>query len=828
MTIGEEERTRAGSRTEHDIKDYILDMIGNAHLDPVWLWQWQEGFQEAKATFRSVLNLMREYDDFLFTSSSAAIYEWVQENDPDMFEEIKQRVAEGRWEIAGGWWIQPDCNIPSGESFVRQGLYGQRYFKENLGVAATVGYNVDSFGHAASLPQILRKSGMDSYVFMRPMPHEARLPRLFHWESEDGSRVLTYRIPYEYTSWGKDLRLYIERTMSEFRGGLDELMCFYGVGNHGGGPTRENLESIHALNRDSGFPTLRLSTPSRYFRSVRDRDVSPPTVQNELQQHAIGCHSAHSGVKLWNRQAENALVTAEKMSVLAERVSGLPYPGDFGRAWKNVLFNQFHDILAGTSIEPAYEDARNLYGEALTIAGRNLNGGVQAISWRVNIEEEEGARPFVVFNPHAWPIHAPVEVEFGRVRPEDVLLGSSSQTVQSQAVQPLASVSGPRERLAFIADLPPFGYETYRLVPGEDVETPPPMAADRKSMENRFFRMEIDPATGWITSLYDKRLQFEWIRRPAARPFVLEDRSDTWSHGVTRYDTVEGEFTAESVRLVEHGPVKSVIRVDSVYRSSRVTQDFAMYADLDYIEVEVKVDWHERFTLLKLDFPINVYFSTATFEIPYGVIERAANGNEVPAHNWVDLTGIGRGDGRRMGMSILNDGKYSLDVVEHAIHLTVLRSPIFAHHDPYVPEPGRDYTFMDQGAQRFTYRLLPHANGWQEAETPRRALELNQRPIAQMESFHEGPLPTRRSFAQVDGDGVAVTALKRAEDGGGTIIRCFETNDRLSRATIELTAWDRSIDVMLAPTEIKTFLVPDDKSQPVREVNLIEWDVEPL
>jgi alpha-mannosidase len=288
-----------------------------------------------------------------------------------------------------------------------------------------------------------------------------------------------------------------------------------------------------------------------------------------------------------------------------------------------------------------------------------------------------------------------------------------------------------------------------------------------------------------------------------------------------------GEFTAESVRLVEQGPVKSTIRAQSVYGSSRITQDFALYADLDYIEVSVTVDWRERFSILKLDFPINVYFSTATFEIPYGVIERAANGNEVPGQNWVDLTGIGRNDGRRMGMSVLNDGKYSFDVVEHAIHMTVLRSPIFAHHDPYVPQPERTYSFMDQGLQRFTYRLLPHGAGWQEAETPRRAAELNQRPIVQMESAHQGTLPMRSSFLRVSGDGMAVTALKRAEDGGGVIVRCFETNDRHTRATIELTAWSRSIDVELRPTEIKTLFVPDDPSQPVREVNLIEWDEEP-
>lgn len=822
MTISERERARRAAG--RDIKDDVLDMIGNAHLDPVWLWQWQEGYHEAKATFRSVLNLMRDYDDFLFTSSSAALYEWVEHNDPAMFEEIKQRVAEGRWEIVGGWWIQPDCNIPSGESFVRQGLYGQRYFHEHLGVTAVVGYNVDSFGHAGSLPQILKKSGMDSYVFTRPMPHEARLPRLFEWESDDGSRVLAFRIPYEYNTWGKDLRLHVERTMSEFRGDLDELMCFYGVGNHGGGPTRENLESIRALNGEESMPTLRFSTPARYFHSVRSRELIAPTIHNELQHHAVGCYSAHSGVKRWNRQAENALILAEKLSVAAEQVSRLPYPGDFDRAWKGVLFNQFHDILAGTSIEPAYDDARNLYGEAMAIAARNLNSAVQAISWRIDIPQEEGTRPFVVFNPQSWPVRAGVELEFGRIRPEDVLIDSSGTRVPLQTVQPQASVSsGSRARLSFVADLPAFGYQLYRVVPREAIEPLPMVQGDDHVLENRFYRLEVDPESGCIASLYDKRLQFEWIRRPAAQPFVLEDRSDTWSHGVTRYEGKRGEFRAESVRLLEQGPVKSVIRVESVFGSSRVTQDIALYAELDHIEVAVTVDWHEHFSVLKLGFPLNVFFSTATFEIPYGIIERPANGNEVPAQSWVDLTGIGRNDGRRMGVSLLNDGKYSLDVTEHEIHLTVLRSPIYAHHDPYVPEEDRQYDFIDQGVQRFNYWLLPHGGGWQEAETPRRAAELNQRPVVQVETYHPGPLPPTDSYLHVEGDGVIVSALKRAEDGDGVIVRCCETNGRESNARIVLEAWDRAIDVELRPTELKTFLVPYDPDQPVREVNLIEW-----
>lgn len=802
-------------------------MIGNAHIDPVWLWQWQEGFQEVKATFRSVLNLMRANEDFLFTSSSAAIYEWVERNDPGMFAEIRERVAEGRWEIAGGWWIQPDCNIPGGESFVRQGLYGQRYFKEKLGVTATVGYNPDSFGHAATLPQILRKSGMDSYVMMRPQPHEKRLPgRTFWWESPDGSRVLTYRIPYEYSTWGKSVERWVRYLIPEFKGQIHELMCFYGVGNHGGGPTQENIDSIRAMNADPAFPRLLFSTPSRFFRAVREEGLRWPEVHDELQMHAVGCYAAHSGVKLWNRRAEHLLMTAERFSTIAHRVTGQAYPDDFALAWKDVLFNQFHDILAGTSIEPAYDDARNLYGEALAIAGRNQNYALQSLSWHINIPVEEDVRPIVVFNSHAWPARMEVELEFGTIRDNDVLLDSEGVQVPFQALQSDATVSGSRHKLAFSADLPAFGYHVYRLGPGEP-QTFPTVGGDHHSLENDWYRLEINPETGALSSLYDKREGFEWLRREAARPVVYEDRSDTWSHGVVAYTDVVGEFAPVTVQRIEDGPVKSIVRVTSRYGTSRLTQDFIMYPDRDRIDVRVMVDWHEQFKLLKLVFPLNLYFTTSTYEIPYGALQRPGNGTEVPGQSWVDLTGAVRNHGGHFGMSLLNDAKYSFDTTEHEIRMTVLRSPIYAHHTPRVPDEDRDFSFIDQGIQRFSYSLLPHRGSWEESGTVRRAAEINEPAVALVETYHSGPLPQRDSLMSVDCDNVLVTVLKKAEDNEDVIVRAYETAGTPVTARIHLPRWDRTIEANFGSHEIKTFRVPADEAEPIRETNLIEWDEDP-
>ena len=805
-----------------------LYMIGNAHIDPVWLWQWQDGFHETKATFRSALDRMNEYPDFVFVSSSAAIYEWVEQSDPHMFAEIQQRVAEGRWKIVGGWWIEPDCNIPSGESFVRQGLYGQHYFKEKFGVTASVGYNVDSFGHNGMLPQILKKSGMPYYLFMRPSPHEKGLPsRLFWWEADDGSRVMAFRIALEYCSWGRELNHHIANVAAELKDPMNEMLCFYGVGNHGGGPTKENLDSIHALRENAKMPELLLASPEEFFTSVNTARL--PVVHEDLQHHASGCYAVHSGIKKWNRTAENRLLAAEKFSVLANRITGASYSQEFSRAWKNVLFNQFHDILAGTSLEAAYDDARDQFGEALSISDRALNSAVQALTWQINVEPEPGLIPIAVFNPHAWAVKANIEVEITRPRWDggvetqgEILVDDQDQPVPFQLVQ--SHTTAGRRRLSFIGDLPSFGYRLYRIVTRPSTQVFEAVQGNDTLLENARFRLEFDPQTGFIRSLRDKLKAMEVFLTAAAVPVVIDDPSDTWSHNVFSFDKVEGRFCARKVQLVEQGPVKSVIRVTSEYNRSEIVQDFAMFADRDEIEVSVTVDWHEHQKMLKLRFPVNLYQIRADYEIPYGHIERMTNGEEEPGQGWIDLSGISFETDERYGLSILNDAKYSYDVDISDIGLTVLRSPIYAHHTPEVPDPDKRYTYIDQGVQTFHYTLLPHEGSWDEAGTARKAAELNQRPVALVTTLHTGPLPHTASFMSVDQDNIIVSVLKKAEDSEDIILRAYETAGITTGVTIAMPQFNRSIEADFGPCEIKTFRIPADASMPILETNLLEWE----
>jgi alpha-mannosidase len=794
-----------------------MHMIGNAHIDPVWLWQWPEGYQEVRATFRSAIDRLDESPDFVFTHTSVLFLQWVEESEPDLFARIRERVAEGRWQVVGGWWIEPDCNIPGGESFVRQGLYGQRWLLDRFGVAATTGANLDSFGHNSTLPQILRGQGMDSYVFLRPKPDEnPHVPGpLFRWETPDGSSVLAYRIPHEYCAPRSDLGEHVERSLATLPEHMDELAVFYGVGNHGGGPTRANLRSIAELDaRDEGT-RLELSSLRRFFDAVADDDVA--VWRGDLQYHAPGCYTTHSGIKQWNRRAENLLQRAEKWCVVADALGAQTYPlAELTEAWQLLLFNQFHDTLAGTSIEPAYEDARDQIGHATSLASLAFNRATQSIARRISIPLEEDAYPLVVFNPHPWQLRAEVELEYNWLTSAGVhLVDADERLVPLQHTRSLTTMSSNRARLVFPADVPPLGYRTYTIRPGERTDGAAPPARST-TLENDHVLLEIDPATGRIARLVHKAGGADLADPSSPHASVVSDVSDTWGHEVTAYDDVVGEFECVAAAVVESGPVRSLLRVESTYGASRLREDYVLGADSRYVDVNVALDWHEQLKLLKLRYPTTADAVRATFETPYGHLERPPNGHEDPGQTWVDVSGDDR------GLAVINDAKAGYDVRGGDIGVSAVRSPVWAWHDPRELEPGGDFEYMDQGRQRFRVRLVPHAGDWRAAGVPRLAAELTQPAYAMLESFHEGDLPPERSFADDGGGPALLTVLKAAEDGDGFILRAVETHGSAAKATFDVPLLGRTVELAFRPGEIKTMRLPRDPAQAARETNLLE------
>ena len=786
----------------------MIHMIGNAHIDPVWLWQWPEGYQEVRATFQSAVDRLAEYPRFVFTCDSVQFFEWVEESDPDLFEQIRRRVAEGRIEVVGGWWVEPDCNLPGGESFVRQALYGQRYLREKLGVTAATGANIDSFGHSAAIPQILAKSGADSYVFLRPGPQELELESpLFWWESPDGSRVLAYRIPHEYCAPKDDIGEHIEKALASLPGGDEQYAVFYGVGNHGGGPTKANLDQIERLNERADLPRLEPSSLRRFFDSVA-ADGGIPTLRGELQHHSVGCYTSHSGIKRWNRRAENLLLRAEKWCAVADWLGARRYPhAELTRAWKLLLFNQFHDTLAGTAVEPAYEDARDQIGHASSLAASSFNAAVQAIARRIDIAQEEEMRPVVVFNPHPWPLRSDVELEYTWMRAEGAhVVDDDGRAVPMQTTRSSTTMSGLRARLVFPVEVPALGYRTYRIRKGS-VEGEP-LAAHDTRLENEHLVLELDPGTGRISRLVAKAAGVDVARPAAAHAVVIDDPSDTWGHGVRAYDRELGEFECVSVRLLETGPVRAILRVESRYASSTLREDYVLSAGATYVDVRVALDWREQLKLLKLRYPTSVETDRATFETPYGHLERPAVGDEEPGQSWVDVSGGDR------GLAVVNDAKYGYDARGGDIGISAVRSPVWAWHAPRELEEGGEFEYMDQGRQHFVVRLVPHAGDWRAAGVVRLAAELNQPPFALIETFHAGPLPQRASYVGDGGGDVVVTVLKKAEDGDAYVVRAYESAGRPCDARFEVLG--RTVEASFGANELKTFVGE-------READLLEW-----
>ena len=818
-----------------------VHLIGNAHLDPIWLWRWQEGCGEVLQTFRSALDRLNEYPDFVFTCSSASYYKWVEEIAPDMFEEIRERVKEGRWVPVNGWWVQPDCNIPSAESFARQALYSQLYYNEKFGRICKTAYNVDSFGHSGMLPQLIKNGGMNAYVMMRPGPHEnAEIPNMFMWESLDGTRIPTFRIPAE-SGYGANsaedisrTRDFSEKLMAEENHGM---MIFYGVGNHGGGPTRRCIEYLESQLKKDGYHDMIFSSPDAFFEAHCLEKVELPIWKDDLQHHASGCYSATSLVKQLNRRLENSLYFSEAFATVASKTAGMrDRTEDFKEAWRDVCFNQFHDILCGCSIMEAYDDVNATMGHALTISDRIQNEAFLRIARRIDtwidgvsdpVCEVRGhscgkfPRPVVVFNPLSFPIKVPVRT----YHPSKQVKDDAGNDVIFSNVRSSRSNDSHLDTV-FIADVPAVGYAVYWLKPcwNENSDLPEvhidtDVSAHDFSMENEYLKVSFDEHTGFITSLVDKKSGYDYASddKPIAVPTVISDsKTDTWAHMVFRFHDINGIMKLEKIELVEDGNARAVIRTRHSFGSSYLVQDFILASGQRILRSKCKALWTEDFTLLKMSFPVGGENRINTYEIPGAYIKRPTNGEEEPAGRW---GAISFDDGGRRTLALLNDSKYSYDCPDNDLRLTVIRNVIFADH--YSNRPAANFNFTDEGIQRFEYGVFVCDGEAEKSDIMNEAAMFNIRPAAVPESFHKGVLPQRKGFLSVDRDNIIMTALKFCEDGSGDCIaRFYETRGEDTRAHIVCEMLNADFNVDFGHNEIKTLRI--SKNGEVRETDFLE------
>jgi alpha-mannosidase len=793
-----------------------VHMIGQAHLDPVWLWLWTEGRAEALGTSQSAIDRLAEYPDFHFTCGESQVYSWIEAENPTLFAQVKQTIAEGRWHVVNGMVIQPDMNLPSGESLVRQTLLGKRYMRSQLGVEPTVAYCVDSFGHAGTLPQILRQCGFDSYVFMRPGPHEKTLPAsVFWWQGPDGSRILAFRITNAYTTWSADQEAHILAAVAAKPAQLDATMCFFGVGNHGGGPTREQIENVMAVaaKHRASQPELeiRFSWPDVYFDAIRAQAESLPTVADELQYHAVGCYSVNSALKRAHRQAENRLLLAERLAVMARLWADAPMPQTrLNELWHTLAFNQFHDTLGGSSLKVAEDDAIAELSGLAAAAGALADDAARAVANR--IDTSGPGATVVVFNPACQPLSTYIEYEpwTGWQQWDEYgwsLVDDAGQPVVYQTIDPLEALSeanGRIRRLLFATTLPALGYRLFRFAPRLPRTDAPATAlrVTETALENELLTVRLDPQSGNIVSCIDKRSGLELVGPGGWNVGeVLDDHSDTWSHGVQRYGAAMGSFGDAKITIGDRGPLRVSLLVERSYGASTWQQQILLCSGESALTIRNWLVWLESWRLLKLACDVNTTAPAAVHDVPFGWLERPCDGHEVPTHMWLDVSGPAA-TGETIGLALLNDGKYGCDVSGSVLRLTILRCVPYAYHEPHPFGVRQRYDWVDRGSQEFTIVLRPHVGDWRAADIVQRARTLNMPPLPITMHAHPGDLPRQASLAGVDSNEIEVTACKPAEDGDGYIVRLADVHGRGGSGAL---VWlDQPFPLEWAPFEVVT------------------------
>jgi alpha-mannosidase len=793
------------------MSQFTIKAVGNSHIDMAWLWPETETVEVVRNTFRTALDLMREYPDFKFTASAAQAYVWMEEKYPAIFSEIEQRVKEGRWEIVGGMWVEPDLNMPDGESLVRQILYGKQYFKQKFGKDVNIGWNPDSFGYNAQLPQIYKRSGIDYFVTQKLLwaSEFTKFPyRFFWWEAPDGSRLMTY-FPSSYSNSIDPITMATDSAtygplMWKYNGGTDsapkgalQMMYLYGVGDHGGGPTRVDLDTaVRWQKPDVVFPKLEFSTAASFLDNLskNESELNLPTWKGELYfQYHRGVQTSQAEEKRGNRKSEVALLDAEKLASIGT-LFGQPYPqADFDASWKKVLFNQFHDILPGSGIGINYVDAARKYAEVQRFSKDTMSAALNDLAARVKSDDVS----VLVFNPLSWPRTGNVEVELQFPKPIPEYIKGALAVDKDGELFPAAVVSNDtttgRVRLRLFAEnIPPLGFELlhFNTSPNTTLSvgesrglTRHSVTASPTSLTNEFLTITVDPTTGCITSLIDKRTNTEALapavpgvgappNLPDGKPcgnllqaFVDKpEKWDAWNVDANFIEHHTDILKADEVKLIEDTRLRAVIRVKHTWQNSTFIQDITLEPSMPRVDVHMKTEWHEKHILLKVAFPLSVRSDKATFEIPYGTVERPTTRNtpaekaqfEVPALRWADISDD------KHGFSLLNDSKYGYDAKDNVLRLSLLRGPEY-------PDPN-----ADQGHHEFAYSLYPHAGTWKEALTVRQGYEVNYPLMATTTTQHQGTLPPSQSFFSTQEDNVVITAIKKDADDNSLIVRFYE------------------------------------------------------
>ena len=801
------------SSTQPNRRDELVTLVGHAHIDMNWLWTSAETVQVCHDTFRQALSFMEEFPQFTFSQSQSACYRMIERTDPKMFEQIRHRIAQGRWELLGGAVTEGDTNMSSGEGIARTLLYGQRYFLARFGKMARVGWLPDNFGHVGQLPQLLNLAGMRYFYAHRCQPQLGA----YVWEGVEGSTVIHYVTPNYNGEVTPDLRL-LPRQYDPKHG---RLMWIYGVGDHGGGPTRRDVTAALAYDQLPEFPRLQFGTAEAFFKSLETDRAALPVHRGELGFAFEGCYTSIARIKEGNRRCESALYSAEMLATLMT-LHGQAYPsGPLSEAWEQVAFNQFHDILCGSATHESNRESVGTYDLAMQKAQEVQYGALRGLAALVPSAADQG-QPLVVFNtlprkrsdvveaeifshiappaalvrtwgygsphptPAAWvnPI-MPVDVgqgPYATVR----LRNAAGRAVDAQMVDGKLFPNGYRLKVRFLAqDMPACGHQLYYVrpdLPGKVQDGS--LTVKGTTIETPYLRVEVDGKTGHVSRIFDRKRKQEVLGRGrmgnVLRAYMEKPHAmSAWSLGpISSVQTID---QVDSVRVVERGPVRAVIEVWRRWGRSTFVQRIIVHRDLPRVDFELDARWFEiggpnhDAPMLRVGFGLNVKKGKFVCDTPYAAMERPTNGQEVPVQQWADLSGRGG------GAALMNETKYGHRCTGDEVEMTLLRSG-------YDPDP-----YPDQGPHMIRYSLLPHGGDWKAAGVAQAAREYNLPALAletsptQTQPGAAAPqLEAGTGLMSLAPDNFILSALKKAEDGDEFIVRFHEAHGVASRAVLTL------------------------------------------
>lgn len=800
---------RPASASAHEIT-----AIGHAHIDTAWLWPLERTRQKCIHTFSTATRYMDDYPEYRFVCSQAQQYAWIKEMAPKLYERIREKVKSGQWEINGAMWVEADCNITGGESLVRQILYGKRFWQQEFGVDTDTLWLPDVFGYAASLPQILQKSGVKYFLTQKiswnqtnKFPHHT-----FWWQGIDGTRVFTHFPPadtYNGNCTPRELAYNVHNFRDHDR--AKRSLYVFGYGDGGGGPTVEMLENLRRLGNVDGMPKTQAGTVSSFFaKALEEADDAPVWVGELYLELHRGTYTTQARNKRNNRKCEFLLRDAEFLACL--RPNGIQqYPAaDLDRAWKLVLTNQFHDIIPGSSVNEVYRDSDRDYAEVEKIGKAIVEDAITALASEVNTEGLTNP-VLVVRNYDDWA--------FGEIVTVDLNREALPQSVRYAGGDPawVQVVKEDGKRKAIFQEATPeegHGYTVYDLS-NDVVPEPNLFTVTERVLDNGTLHVEFDE-NGLISRIRDVYYEREVLKdgEQANQLQLFEDRPlywDAWDVDVFYQEKGRVITELDKVEVVEKGPVRGAIRFTRSFGASQIVQTVRLAAGSRRLEFVTDVDWHEEHKLLKAAFPVRINAAKAKYEIQYGHVERPTHYNtswdqarfEVAAQKWADLSEGG------YGVALLNDGKYGHDTLGNTLRLTLLRSP-------KAPDPE-----ADMGKHRFTYALLPHSGDIWAGQVVEQAYHLNAPPRARMlRSGNAGALPQEQAVFDTDREGTLIEAIKKAEDEDAVIVRLYEAYNSRGQARLRTSLRVRS-------AHLCDLLERDIRELPMED-GVVSFDIEPF